>query len=210
VRDTDFGFIYGALRKPLKDPETTVYVRTTAFAFPSFVAFSLAPEVRNLEMFVPVDEEHTHFFHVEYSLTGPVDRKSFVTFMGLDPQCDIAGNGFLHISSLPNWGQDRAAMAQGRSFCGVQGINRQDIVVQESMGPIVDRTLEHLGAADRAIIHFRRLLLECARGGAAALASGMHYSGLQGREGLLPIDQDWTRLYGQDEINWRQGNASAA
>jgi hypothetical protein len=75
---------------------------------------------------------------------------------------------------------------------------------------IVDRAREPFGAADRAIVHFRRLLLECARGQAAAVASGMRYQGLQGREGLLPVEQDWTRIYKEGEINWRQGNASAA
>jgi len=35
--------------------------------------------------------------------------------------------------------------------------------VQESMGPIVDRSQEHLGPADRAIITTRRLLLQAIR-----------------------------------------------
>ena len=39
-------------------------------------------------------------------------------------------------------------------------INAQDRAVQESMGVIVDRSREHLGPADRAIIAARRLLSE--------------------------------------------------
>ena len=49
------------------------------------------------------------------------------------------------------------------SFTGIDGINTQDRAIQESMGAIVDRSREHLGPADRAIIQARRLLLEAVR-----------------------------------------------
>jgi phthalate 4,5-dioxygenase oxygenase subunit len=45
------------------------------------------------------------------------------------------------------------------NFSGVSGAAIQDRVVQESMGPIIDRTREHLGTSDKAIIYYRRLLL---------------------------------------------------
>jgi len=32
-----------------------------------------------------------------------------------------------------------------RSYTGIDGINQQDRALQESMGPIVDRSREHLG-----------------------------------------------------------------
>ena len=96
--------------------------------------------------------------------------------------------------------------SEGRSFSGMRGINVQDTVVQESMGPIVDRTREHLGPADLAIIHYRRLMLALARGeGRAAepgYAAGMTYKGLLARDGVVPIDADWTQLYAGDEVNW--------
>jgi hypothetical protein len=97
-------------------------------------------------------------------------------------------------------------MVAGRSFSGFRGINVQDTIVQESMGPLVDRTKEHLGPADLAIVHFRRLMLATARGESAAAtpeyAAAMHYKGLFARDGLVPIEQDWTKLYGEDEVNW--------
>ena len=49
------------------------------------------------------------------------------------------------------------------TFTGIDGINAQDRGVQESMGPVVDRTREHLGPADTAIIAARKLLIEAAR-----------------------------------------------
>jgi hypothetical protein len=55
-----------------------------------------------------------------------------------------------------------------RSFTGITGINTQDVAIQEGMGPIADRSEEHLGATDRAIVALRRLLLDATR----SVASG--------------------------------------
>jgi phthalate 4,5-dioxygenase oxygenase subunit len=41
--------------------------------------------------------------------------------------------------------------------------------VQESMGPIQDRTREHLGTSDSAIIRTRKLLMRCVRDSRADL-----------------------------------------
>jgi hypothetical protein len=49
------------------------------------------------------------------------------------------------------------------TFSGISGVNTQDVAVQEGMGPIVDRSQEHLGSTDRAIVTMRRLLLEAVR-----------------------------------------------
>jgi phthalate 4,5-dioxygenase oxygenase subunit len=209
VRDTDFGFIYGALRKPLKDPEKSVYVRATAFAFPSFVTFPLSSDLKVLLVFVPIDETHARFLSIWYSMAAPVDRKGRIAWSGLDPETDLDEEGYLKRCDLPNWGQDREAIVAGRSFSGMRGINVQDTVVQESMGPVVDRTKEHLGPADLAIVHFRRMMLALARGeGPAAdpgYAARMTYKGHAARDGLVAVEEDWTRLYAEGEVNWLAG-----
>jgi phthalate 4,5-dioxygenase len=46
-----------------------------------------------------------------------------------------------------------------QSSTGVAGIRAQDALVTESCGAIVDRSLEHLGPSDRAVIAFRRWVL---------------------------------------------------
>lgn len=46
------------------------------------------------------------------------------------------------------------------NFSGILGIANQDHAATETMGPIVDRTKEHLGTSDLPIIHMRRLLLQ--------------------------------------------------
>src|SRR5436190_3823359 len=57
---------------------------------------------------------------------------------------------------------DRADQ-KGRSFTGVRGISEQDACIQDSQGPVYDRTKEHLGTTDVAIIEFRKLMLRMAR-----------------------------------------------
>jgi len=66
--------------------------------------------------------------------------------------------------------------------------------VQESMGRIVDRSREHLGPADRAIITMRQLLLEAVRtvreGGDPPGVGDSYYS-VRAIEKILPRDVSW-------------------
>jgi hypothetical protein len=54
---------------------------------------------------------------------------------------------------------DRKAQKEGRTFSGVEGFAMQDASVQESMGPIQDRTRENLVPTDQGIIMARRRLI---------------------------------------------------
>ena len=62
------------------------------------------------------------------------------------------------------------------SFTGITGVSEQDSAVQESMGRIVDRTQEHLGTSDTAVIAARRLLLNEARALASDLTGVAHHT----------------------------------
>jgi phthalate 4,5-dioxygenase oxygenase subunit len=205
-KDTEFGFIYAALRKPVENPEMMSYVRATAFAYPCYVTFPLSSVLRNTLAFVPVDDMHAHFYSIWFSLTEELDRKGRIAWSGLDPERDLDQEGYLKLCALPWWGQDRAAMAAGRSFSGLRGINVQDTIVQESMGPIVDRTKEHLGSADLAVVHFRQLMLRMAAGEGRAsrpgFAANLKYDGFIARDGLVRNDQSWAALYKDDGVNW--------
>jgi hypothetical protein len=53
---------------------------------------------------------------------------------------------------------DRAAQKRGETYSGIKGIAMQDASLQESMGPIVDRTKEKLVSTDSGIIMARRKL----------------------------------------------------
>ena len=50
-----------------------------------------------------------------------------------------------------------------KSYTGIKGVSEQDAAVQDSQGPIADRTREHLGPTDLGIMHFRKLVMEAAR-----------------------------------------------
>jgi hypothetical protein len=69
---------------------------------------------------------------------------------------------------------DRAAQKAGKTFSGVEGIGMQDASLQESMGPIQDRTKENLVSTDNGIIMARHRLMKAAKDLAAkgALPAG--------------------------------------
>jgi hypothetical protein len=87
------------------------------------------------------------------------------------------------------------------SFTGIDGINVQDRAIQESMGPIVDRSKEHLGPADKAIIQMRRLLRQAVKtveeGGTPA-GVGPSYYNLRAALKVLPRDADWRAILAPD------------
>jgi phthalate 4,5-dioxygenase len=70
----------------------------------------------------------------------------------------------------------------------------QDRAIQESMGPIVDRSKEHLGPADKAIIQARKLLRQAVMtveaGGKPDGTSTSYYT-LRAHEAVLPNGADW-------------------
>ena len=54
-------------------------------------------------------------------------------------------------------------MQRKENFSGIVGVNTQDRAVQELQGRIADRTKEHLGPADQAIIVARQVLLQAVK-----------------------------------------------
>jgi phthalate 4,5-dioxygenase oxygenase subunit len=162
VRDTEFGFVYGAIRKAMADPDTLCYVRATAFALPFY---SMIPPVY-MQASVPLDTENTAMYLVWYDTEhplSPVEVKAHETFLGLRMGHDLLTDYRRPGRADNRWLQDREGIAAGKTYTGLQGTTMQDIAVQESMGPIQDRANEHLGMTDKAIVHLRRKLLAMAR-----------------------------------------------
>ena len=54
---------------------------------------------------------------------------------------------------------DRAAQKAGKTYSGVEGFAIQDSSLQESMGPVCDRTKENLVSTDNGIIMARHRML---------------------------------------------------
>ncbi len=87
---------------------------------------------------------------------------------------------------------DRQAQKEGRTFSGVFGIAMQDASLQESMGPVVDRTKENLVSTDNGIIMARHRLLRALK----AMEKGEHAARHRRRasaralgRGVLPPDK---------------------
>jgi phthalate 4,5-dioxygenase oxygenase subunit len=163
IKRTPYGLDAVALR-PLPDGGT--YVRTTPYIMP-FVALTPfgEPDVPAVIFITsPIDDYHHNLFYGAWSLSQDIDPGKLPDFMkfsygGLP--YDPANYGRLTGDRDHNYGQDRAAMKNGHATGFVGSILQEDMVVQTSMGPITDRTLEHLSSGDAAIVQLRRVLLEC-------------------------------------------------
>ena len=92
-------------------------------------------------------------------------------------------------------------MQRTETFTGIDGVNIQDRAVQESMGRVVDRSREHLGPADRAVIQARRLLLQAIKtveaGGTPPGVAPTYYA-LRPAEAVVPRDTDWRQLLAEE------------
>ncbi|WIX82821.1 Rieske 2Fe-2S domain-containing protein [Amycolatopsis carbonis] len=188
VEDTAFGFHYAAIRKLKGDQEGKSYVRVTPFIMP-FQA--LIPPMNLGFLYVPIDDTHTCTYVVTGDPEKPLDKAEWLHWRSLE---DVQAPDYL-LSPV----QDREAMAAGTSFSGVPGLIPQDALVTDSMDDIVDRSKEHLVAADVAVVRMRRLLIEAAR----RLEAGEDPVGLDGSvdwakytagSGVIPEGTPWQTL----------------
>jgi len=164
--DTCYGFRYVAIRKPNENADKLKTVKMTRYVFPSTAITSRPIERGNpplLQIFVPVDDEHTMHYSIWHSLTGmPIDERRQREFYGMRPGIDL-DEYWRPRANMSNWyQQDREEMKRG-SWTGIASLMIQDAACQETMGPITDHTKEKLGTSDVAIIHLRRRLLESIR-----------------------------------------------
>ena len=89
------------------------------------------------------------------------DRDYLETGLGAAPKL-IPGTFTPEVNRDNDYQRDYAAKKRGHST-GVPGINNQDRALVEMMGPIADRSKEHLGTSDVAVIAARRALLGLAK-----------------------------------------------
>jgi phthalate 4,5-dioxygenase oxygenase subunit len=200
---TDYGYQYVGIR-PLGADER--HVRTYHFILP-FHQNRASQTERGFpadagHIWVPIDDETTMVYNWSYSRTDrPLNDEDRLE-RGL-------GNGPLHVDQTTfrskanrqnNYLIDRAVQ-RNESFTGIDGINVQDRAIQESMGPIVDRSKEHLGPADKAIIQMRRLLRQAVmtvqEGGTPAGVRPSYYT-LRAALEVLPGDVDWREILAPD------------
>lgn len=162
IEPTDYGMMIGARRT---FTEEQYYWRITQFLMPWY---SVIPPSDDKPIgghaWVPIDDETVMVWSLNYH---PV-RALTSTEVNL-----YKSGGEIHTPTIPgtflpvrNKGNDYLIdrdLQKGASLSGIKGIAAQDQAMQESMGPIVDRTTEHLGTSDTAVIMMRRLLMKAAK-----------------------------------------------
>jgi phthalate 4,5-dioxygenase oxygenase subunit len=142
------------------------YWRITQWVMPSFTM--IAPRGDHAvhgHFWVPIDDEHCWTWSFDYHPTRALTGAELAAMRD--------GKG-IHVKYVPGTYRplankdndyliDRAAQKAGRTYSGVEGIAMQDASLQESMGPIVDRTKETLVSTDSGIIMARQRLLRAAK-----------------------------------------------
>ncbi len=201
TQTTGYGFRYAAIRKPIKQAATHQYLRITEYIAPFT---SLIPPNNNYNVatvVVPIDDETSHFHFIAWGGRACPSTEDWRKFNHVQKGIDLDDRWVSRRQLHNNFLQDRQAMKLG-NFTGVQGIPNQDIVMWVSMGAIVDRSGDMLGASDLAIVEFRRLMVDAARkvaeGGRAIGRDEPRtpQASIGSREGVYPKSVDWRELGG--------------
>jgi phthalate 4,5-dioxygenase oxygenase subunit len=207
VQQTEFGLLASAIRDR---GDGTAYHRVHPFLFPfhTMIGGRLGDD-GNLtgyhgKAWVPMDDEQTLIleWHLRPDLPW-TDEERRQIIQNRNP------HGFLPDNTLdPVGGWKSKANAENaffwdyevqrtKLFFGVTSNPLQDGAIQESMGHICDRTKEHLGTTDTAIIQMRKRLLSAARGvvkgeAAPGVDSPDAYA-IRPSGAILPVGADWYR-----------------
>lgn len=150
LEETDFGVRLLAFRYPEADK---TYLRVSSFVMP----VSVWVPVRNKEnhMYVPIDDKHTWRYDLGW-LDRPVQQHEI-------PRRSQIGPDFHRIRNQANhYLQDRDVQ-RTQTFTGIQDFLNHDACATETMGPIYDRSREHLGASDKAVIAVRKRLADAVK-----------------------------------------------
>ncbi len=201
-----WGFQLTTLR-PMTDALT--HVRVTQDIFPHTFVIPLSETLTITQMHVPVDDTHTYWYAFFTSFAQPVDKPAMraqrVQFIEPPLYAPKAGRH-------NQWGYNpREQREQTFLGMGEDDINVHDQWAVESMGPIQDRTREHLGSTDKVILAHRRLLrqaIEAVQAGGPA--PGMADPALQAQmcgpdtvDGIAPAGE-WAAWWQRQALAKRQ------
>jgi nitrite reductase/ring-hydroxylating ferredoxin subunit len=193
--DTEYGVVNGAYRPAEPD---SYYWRVTQILFPFFHMIPGGPlgEGIRIGAYVPMDDDH----HMQWEIGVFKPNGEPFSAAGGTRAAPVEGGRVRDTNWLPNttgwYGRfnidqdlandyliDREAQRTWKSYTGIRGIRQQDMAMTETMGPIYDRSHEHLGTTDQFIIRVRRKLIAAAK----ALRD----------EGVIPYGVDHPEAYRQ-------------
>jgi hypothetical protein len=203
VERTEYGFRYAGIRQ-VGDEQ---YVRVYHYVLPAqqFRGFVLdwdgslraTPTLRG-HFWMPIDDVTTMVYNWMYAydpaipLTDEYNHTSEAN-SGRGPG-DVLPDFRMRRNLANDYEIDRQ-LQKTKTFTGITGLHSQDYAVQEGMGPICDRSLEHLGTTDRAIIAARQLLFEALEAAAAGKelrgAEPATYRDLRAVDLMIPKGARW-------------------
>jgi phthalate 4,5-dioxygenase len=203
VERRGYGFRYAGIRSAGDRDYVRVYhyLMPTQQCRPLVTGYNGEPlpvPTVNGHIWVPIDDTHTFVYNYIYAYDPAV---------ALPPEFVVeheskCGRGPEHLLPGYRLKQNRSndylidrQVQKTKTFTGIPGINTQDFALQEGMGPIVDRSKEHLGTTDRAIIVTRQLLLEATHeveaGKAPRGLDPADYRDQRATDLLAPKTADW-------------------
>lgn len=206
TQTTSYGFHYAAIRRPIKNAATHNYVRVTEYIAPYVSLIPPNSSYNVATVIVPVDDETSMFHFIAWgNPESTPDTETWRSFAHAVPGEDLDPLTWLTYGNMDNrFRQNRDRMKDG-NFTGIEGIPNQDIAMWVSMGRIVDRTHDILGASDIAIVEFRRLMVDAAmRVAAGGEAIGtdpeIDHAAIASFEGVVSKETDWRELSGPKVI----------
>src|ERR1700722_396772 len=175
ILESPGGLLIGARREA--DPGYH-YWRVTQWLMPWY---TLIPPYKgnalNGHAWVPMDDRNNMAWTMTFHPVRPLTEEELDTMRkggGVHPEL-IPGTFQPVANRHNNYLMDRDAQEQHRTYNGIKGLAMQDASVQESMGPIQDRSKENLVSTDNAIIMARLRLRKAAQ----AVAHGGRAPGLE-------------------------------
>jgi phthalate 4,5-dioxygenase len=162
VVESDGGLFIGVRRNA---DEEHYYWRITPWVMP---AFTIVPPRGDHPVhghfWVPIDDENCWVFTFDYQPVRALTESEVRAMQdGHGVHNEYVPGTYRPLQNKDNdYMMDREAQRRGDSFSGIKGIAMQDASLQESMGPIVDRSKERLVSADSGIIKARRKLMQAA------------------------------------------------
>ncbi len=158
---SDFGFIAGNGHDVADG--TTWLASVFLMPFHKLIGRHFGPDAPiGAHVWVPIDDANCMIYSVEYHPERPLEEKEMERSKNwLYIHAQVTPGSDRAVQNRDNdYLIDRALQKSGASFTGMKGFGIQDCGIQESMGPIADRTRERLGKSDSIIIKLREGMLQ--------------------------------------------------
>jgi hypothetical protein len=163
VTESEGGLLIGARRMAEDDQ---YYWRITPWLMPCYTAVPPRGDYpMHGHFWVPIDDNSCWAWSFDYHPVRAL-TKDEVNHMkdGKGVHCKYVPGTYRPLANKDNdYLMSREAQRAGTTYSGVEGIAIQDSSLQESMGPIIDRTKENLVGCDNGIIMMRHKIMRAAK-----------------------------------------------